>query len=278
MIDLVPHDCALRGNLMPDRIIRDELLTSERYWSCSIQAQQLYVHLLLVVDDAARFSGKNFSIRAACFPGRPLEPLAMEKMLLELADADMIRPYMVGSERFIFVPRFRNRRRYVSASKYPAPPNEINDLPLAKADLSQPEVNPKSGGVGVGVGEGKDLEASPLVPVAAQQGRIPRCPTDEILKSFHRHLPMLPSVVVLNASRKSAIASRWREVVTTDKMDLQAGLEWFDWYFAHVAKSLFLTGRTKSRDGRVWRADLDWLLKPINFAKTVEGNYHKEPA
>lgn len=139
------------GNV-PDRIIRDELLTSERYWSVSIQAQQLYVHLLLVVDDAARFSGKNFTLRASCFPGKPIEANELERMLTELTDADLVRAYFLGSERFIFVPRFRNRRRYVGTSKYPTPPNEINDLPSEKADLSQPKDIPKSGGVGVGEG------------------------------------------------------------------------------------------------------------------------------
>ena len=123
-----------------------------------------------------------------------------------------------------------------------------------------------------------NIEATPLVPVAAQQARIPRCPTDEIIKAFHNHLPMLPAVVVVNASRKAAISARWREVVTTDKMDLKAGIEWFDWFFAHAAKSRFLTGKSTSRDGRAWHADLDWLMKPANFAKTIEGNYHKEAA
>jgi hypothetical protein len=129
---------------MTDRVVRDELLTSERYWSVSIQAQQLYVHLILCVDDAARFSGKNFTIRSACYPGRAVESSDIERWLLELIDADMIRAYFVNDERFLFVPRFRNRRRYVASSKFPSPPNEINDLATQKSSLSQPQVIPES--------------------------------------------------------------------------------------------------------------------------------------
>ena len=139
---------------MPDRIVRDELLTSERYWSVSIQAQQLYIHLLLVVDDAARFSGKNFTLRASCFPGRAIDADELERMLTELVDADLIRVYLSTGDRYIFIPRFRNRKRYFSSSKFPPPPNEINDLPEPKSSLSQPQVIPKTGGVGVGVGVG----------------------------------------------------------------------------------------------------------------------------
>jgi hypothetical protein len=154
---------------MSDRVVRDELLTSERYWSVSIQAQQLYIHLLLCVDDAARFSGKNFTIRSACFPGRVVEAQELERILSELIDVDLVRAYMVGCDRFLFVPRFRNRRRYVASSKFPQPPNEINDLVCEKTDSSHPQVIPKSspsqeerGRRGVGVGEKtRDSGASP---------------------------------------------------------------------------------------------------------------------
>jgi hypothetical protein len=179
---------------MPDRIIRDELLTSERYWSVSPQAQQLYIHLLLVVDDAARFSGKNFSIRAACFPGRPIEPLSVEKMLSELSDVDLIRMYESGGDRFLFIPRFNNRRRYVCSSKYPVPPNEINDIHAKKVDSSTPQVrlkddsgptqvSPKSGGVGVGEG----LERG-KPPTAGARGELIHNPG-----SFAMHLDWRPS-------------------------------------------------------------------------------------
>ena len=155
---------------MPDRVIRDELLTSERYWLVSIQAQQLYIHLLLVADDAARFSGKNFTLRTSCFPGRPMDAQVMEKMLQELIDVDLIRVYVANGERYVFVPRFRNRKRYMASSKYPTPPNEINDLATEKADLGQPKVSPKSALSQEergrrGVGEEKDkhtARASPL--------------------------------------------------------------------------------------------------------------------
>jgi hypothetical protein len=127
---------------MPDRIVRDELLTSERYWSVSIEAQRLFVHLLLAVDDMGRFSGKNFTIRSACFPGQSVQPEKVEKMLTELHDEDLVRLYSVGGERFVFIPRFGQRLRYKN-SKFPAPPKEINDIEEAKTDLRPTAVMPK---------------------------------------------------------------------------------------------------------------------------------------
>jgi len=126
---------------MPDRIIRDELLTSERYWSVGIEAQQLFVHLLLRADSLGRFSGKNFTIRMACYPGHQRTPDIVEKLLSDLNDADLIRLYSVNGERFVFVPRYRQRLRYTN-SKYPPPPKEINDIPKEKSDSSQTQVRP----------------------------------------------------------------------------------------------------------------------------------------
>jgi len=121
---------------MPDRLIRDELLNSERYWSVSDEAKLLYIHLILSADDTARYSGKNFTLRTRCFSGRGMESNRMEILLTELTDQDLIRLYFVNNDRFIFIPRFKQRLRFVN-SKYPEPPNEINDIVIKKTDLSQ---------------------------------------------------------------------------------------------------------------------------------------------
>lgn len=128
---------------MSDRILRDELLTSERYWAISNDAKLLYIHLILNVDDTARFSGKNFTLRASCFPGQPMDAVHMERMLDELVAQDLIRMYTAENERFVFVPRFKQRLRFIH-SRFPEPPNEINDLVIKKSDSSQTQVSPES--------------------------------------------------------------------------------------------------------------------------------------
>jgi hypothetical protein len=123
--------------MVPDRIVRDEILTSERYWRVSDEARLLYLHVLLSADDTGRFSGKNFTLRTRCFPGRPMESDRMEGLLRELMDVDLLRVYMHDAERFVFIPRFRQKLRSVK-SKYPPPPQEIDDVdPESLPDVSQ---------------------------------------------------------------------------------------------------------------------------------------------
>ena len=111
------------------------------------------------------------------------------------------------------------------------------------------------------------------VAKATRQNRVltPPAPIDEIIGLYNEKLPMLARVTVVNDSRRRAISARWREVVTTDKLDKQGGVEFFSWYFDMVSKSKFLTGRTKD-----WKADIDFLFNAAKFPRIVEGTYHKE--
>jgi len=108
--------------------------------------------------------------------------------------------------------------------------------------------------------------------------RPPACPNDQIVDLYHRRLPTLPRVEVLNDTRKRHIAARWREVladpdIAKSPTPRESALEFFDWFFDHASKSPFLTGKAKD-----WRADLDFLMTPTKFVKVIEGHYHKETA
>lgn len=97
----------------------------------------------------------------------------------------------------------------------------------------------------------------------------PATPVSEIVEMYNSILPMLPRVTVVSESRKRLVAARWREVVTTDKLDRQKGLEFFEWFFRHVSKSKFLTGQAKD-----WKASFEFLFTASKFPKIVEGAYH----
>ena len=137
-----------------------------------------------------------------------------------------------------------------------------------------------------------NTETTSLVPAHSEQGRdsvdnsenfekqgaLPRCPTEQIVELYHKHLPMLPRVEVMNDTRRRAISARWRDVITDKELakspdKRKEAIDFFDWYFEHASRSSFLTGRAKN-----WRADFDFLTTSSKFTKVVEGHYHKEAA
>jgi uncharacterized protein YdaU (DUF1376 family) len=107
--------------------------------------------------------------------------------------------------------------------------------------------------------------------VVSPSEKTPSAPIAEIVDLYNSRLPMLPRVTVVSDSRKRLVAARWRDVVSADKLDRKRGLEFFDWFFVHVGKSKFLTGRSKD-----WKANFEFLFTASKFPRIVEGAYHQE--
>ncbi len=107
---------------------------------------------------------------------------------------------------------------------------------------------------------------------------LPLCQHQAVMDLYHQHLPTLRRVEVWNATRQSYLKQRWREVAIDIKQSRpatqEAILEWWAGFFQHINKSKFLTGKVNSKDGRAFVADLEWIIKPSNFAKIIEGKYH----
>lgn len=151
---------------MPNRVIRESLLDSSRYWSVSIEARQLFLHLLLLADDFACVSLAPLFLRRRCFDDPPTHE-RIARLIGELIDADLVRRYEADGAAYGFIPRFRQRLQR-STLKHPAPPkgalegdtlaqemfnkishdprNPTDDDPLANGEQSErqpPEVKRK---------------------------------------------------------------------------------------------------------------------------------------
>jgi hypothetical protein len=79
---------AERVDSMPNRLIREALLDSGRYWSVTIEARQLFWHLMLLADDFGCVSLAPVFIRRRCFDDSPCTE-KVNVLLGQLADADL---------------------------------------------------------------------------------------------------------------------------------------------------------------------------------------------
>ncbi len=80
-----------------------------------------------------------------------------------------------------------------------------------------------------------------------------------VLDAFHASCPSLPKVLKLSDSRKKAIKARLSDF----------GLEEIKRAFTLTEQSDFLKGTNANG----WQAGFDWLMKPANIMKVLEGNY-----
>lgn len=119
---------------MPNRIIRDSILDSERYLSLTHHVERLlFYELILLADDYGLVPlGQAFLARRTTACGGMSGEQCL-KVISALADVDLIRVFNSQSgSRFAYMPRFGNSPRSAKP-KWPIPPdaiggNEIKDL------------------------------------------------------------------------------------------------------------------------------------------------------
>lgn len=90
------------------------------------------------------------------------------------------------------------------------------------------------------------------------------CPHNDIIQAYHTELPELPKVRIWNETHKKLLRARWREDPERQNVD------WWAKLFRYVSESDFLMGRAND-----FQADLEWIVRPTNFAKIANGRYHK---
>ena len=108
----------------------------------------------------------------------------------------------------------------------------------------------------------KEKERKEDPPVRGKSS-VPPCPQDEIIQLYHEILPMLPRVRIWKGQRRKMLEARWKE----DRE--RQNLDWWKEYFEYVFQSDFLIGKTGK-----WSANLEWLIRPENMVKVLNGNYH----
>lgn len=108
-------------------------------------------------------------------------------------------------------------------------------------------------------------------PPQGEQGR-PPCPHERIIALYHEVLPELRQIREWNETRRRLLQRRWSENPERQNLD------WWRQFFGYVRKSRFLMGKTTGRDGRPFDCDLEWLIRPTNFAKVIEGKYEDQAA
>ena len=113
-----------------------------------------------------------------------------------------------------------------------------------------------------------------------KDGNVPRrrksadVPHQEIADLYNEVLGgRLPSVQVLNDTRKRAITNRWCEMLGTvapnGKVrfeDKETGLAWFAGFFRKVAMNQFWMGENQTG----FAVNFDWIFKAGNFVKILE--------
>ena len=247
---------------MPTRYLKPGVRDSEAIDNLSPQAENIFYRLLVTVDDFGRFDARPAMIKAQCFPIKESVSINKCKELLEeLSRANLILLYEAEGKPYLQMCKWDNIPR-AKESKYPAHEGiciqMYTDVPLTETET--------------------ETETKTETYICPPSGELPSCNHQGVIDLYHKHLPTLRRIEVWNETRKGYLRQRWREVADelakTKEIQSSDILGWFAEFFEHIGTSKFLTGRVNDKSGRSFVADLEWILKPSNFAKIVEGKYH----
>lgn len=131
----------------------------------------------------------------------------------------------------------------------PEPKRNLSHEPLATSQYSQ------------------EASTADAVEVAGKPAP-PACPHSDIVSLYHDVLPELPRVREWSPDRQAFLRSRWRDDPKRQNLD------WWRRFFGYVRKCPFLMGQVPPKPGSApFTADLEWLIRPQNFRKVIEGRY-----
>lgn len=110
---------------MPNRILREGILSSERVEPLNWAEEVFYRRLMSVVDDFGRYYARPALLRAACYPLllTKVSDSDIEKWLTACVNAALVRVYPAqDGKRYLVLLDFKQQVR-ATASKFPQPPD-----------------------------------------------------------------------------------------------------------------------------------------------------------
>ena len=119
---------------MPNRIIREGILTSEAVNSLSWEAEVFFRRLLSVVDDFGRFDARSSVLRSALYPLKldSMREDSVQRCLKSCEAARLVVLYSIEGQEYLEVTNFRQQVRSKKSTD-PAPDAHMRSTCLADA-------------------------------------------------------------------------------------------------------------------------------------------------
>lgn len=237
----------------------------------SRDARLLYIGLWSFSDDIGVVIGDSIWLKSKVFPYDQIQVQQFEKWIKELVINGFICLLSYNEERFIYLPNF-TRHQVINR-----PNTEDLNIPKELIDRAQKDIHSfiteqslnnhgtitEQSVLIIGIGSGNG-DTPPVVPQGdGLQSDEPneRIDYNALMSTFNSMFEnKLPKVSSMTDKRKKAVKARASEHGKLSIMTV----------FNNVVQSAFLLGRNDQN----WRCDFDWIFKPTNFVKILEGNYN----
>jgi hypothetical protein len=238
------------------RTIKPEFPQSETIGSLSRDARLLFIQLWTIVDDEGRARAASRMLASLLYPYDDDAVGLIGAWLDELELASCIRRYEVDGSRYLEITQWRKHQKIDKPS--------VSKLPAFDADSPPPRDNSRKVATDLGSRtKDQDQEVSPPSEAHPPQAS----DADEIREA----------VAAFNAAAERVGWAKVQRLTDQRRVALRARLAdvgGLDGWRAAVEKAAangFLCGENE----RGWKLDFDFLIKPKNLTKIMEGGYDR---
>ena len=250
------------------RTIKPKFYDDVKIGRLSRDARYLYIALWVFADDMGVANGDTIWLKSKVFPYDQIQVQQFEKWMNELVTNGFVCLLSYNGERFIYLPNF-TRHQVINRPNY-----EDLNIPKVLIDKEKERIIKQSlnnhGTItdlslnNHGLYEEEEKEGEyipPVVPQGDDEHLEEKINYNALMNTFNTMFGgKLPKVTSMTEKRKKAVKARAAEHGKNAIMTV----------FNNVLQSAFLTGHNDKN----WSCDFDWIFRPTNFIKILEGNYN----
>lgn len=247
------------------RSIKPKFWDDTKIGRISRDARLLYIGMWNFADDIGVVIGDSIWLKSKIFPYDQIQIQQFEKWMNELVINGFICLLSYRGERFIYLPTF-TRHQVINKPNHEdlnIPKNLIDSIKetIPEQSRNNPVSFTEQSVLIIGEGNG-DGYIPPTAPPdeCHEDEQCENIDYRKLMDTFNRMFAgKLPKVSSMTDNRKKAVKARASENGKSSIMKV----------FENILKSPFLLGN----NDRNWRCDFDWIFRPTNFLKILEGNY-----
>ena len=252
------------------RMFAKTIIDSDSFLDMPLSTQALYFHLSMRADDDGFINNPKKIQRMTGCSDDDMKILLVKRFLIPFDSGivvikhwkihnyiqkDRYKPTIYQEEKALL--DTKENKSYALSKDIP----EVPDTECIH-DVSSVDTQVRLGKVSLELGE-KSLGEERLdnERIVNESSTTPHPPInyERIQKLFNEKCISLPPIAKMTDKRKQSIMARVREY----------GIESIDTVIDNASKSKFMAGDNQ----RNWVATFDWIIKPSNYIKVLEGNY-----
>lgn len=252
------------------RMFAKTIIDSDAFLDMPLSAQALYFHLSMRADDDGFINNPKKIQRMIGSSEDDFKLLVVNGLVLSFESGITVIKHWrihnyIRADRY--KPSIYTERELVTLDEHLvyqiSDETDTNGIPTDSQSVYQTETQVRLGKDSVGkdsIGkdsEGKDSEGKDKDILSACADVRSQFDYQKVVNLFNSVCKSLPKIQKLTDSRKQKIRKADKELNGD-----------FESFFMRVENSDFLSGK----NGK-WQASFDWILKPQNLIKIIEGNY-----